>query len=443
MSSTAEMLVAADTILTIATGPLGLAANLVGTGAYAAYSVVRQLQQDYQTTLDELHAQCAADQQARDHAARAQQAGETTALLLAGLTASHAAEDAEITFLRAQVSQLAESAPADTPFVIQCHTLLRAMAESPEQIPLHLTNYQRLRDAYAPDTAKLHTGRFTQELSQLREEILSPLLDASACTDLRAQLLAQLDQLQQLAVRQQVLARQGLQLLRQRVQREQYAQVEQRTTRQQQAETQRALVTNCLARLRSVSNLPDAPEHTARAKVLLGRLADAFAGNSADIPATVHTLSQEADALYAACERYLKERLVSAYVGDQVSEVLVTLGYQVSHVETNTGTTQRELLTAVDADFGIEFQIQGNGRLTTEMVALSEDGARAGAAAQEKVCSLVDQVIGELRTRKLPIRERLRSSLTPNQQLRVVETPEEEEIAGQHTAPRLREMENP
>ena len=71
--------------------------------------------------------------------------------------------------------------------------------------------------------------------------------------------------------------------------------------------------------------------------------------------------------------------------------------------------------------------MQGNGRLSTEMVALSEDAARTGQHSQEKVCSLVDQVIGELHARKLPVRERFRSSLAPEQALRVVEAPEEEE----------------
>ena len=440
MSSTAELLVAADTVLTLATGPIGIAANLVGTGAYAAYSVVRQLQQDYQSTLQDLHAQCETEQRARDEHANAQRDGETTALLLVAYTGASPAADAEVSFVRGQVSQLAESAPANSTFAAECQALLQVIDESPAQLPTHLISYLRLREEFTAVDPAPNTGRVEQELTRLRAEIMSPLLDAPDCASVRAQLLAQLDQLGQVAVRQQVLARQGISLLRRRVQRELQTQAEARQTRRRQAEETRVLAADCLARLRAVSNLPDLPEQTARATALQSRLADIFTGASAEIPARLQALSHETAELFAECVHHLNEKLVSAYVGDQVAEVLGELGYQVSHVESASTTVRNDLFTQIDADFGIEFHVQGNGRLSTEMVALTEDALHTGPEAQEKICAVVDQVVGELRERQLPVRERFRSSLVPGQPLRLVEAPVEVTIA-MPEAPKQQRME--
>ena len=427
MSSASEYLVAAEAVMTVVTTPFGLAAGLIGTGVYAAYEVMRQLSDDYKDTLETLRAGDAENARVRDLAANQRLSGETTALLLTALTHASPAEDAEAAFVRRQVQRLAETTGSDE-FTARCQELLVTIDAAPREVAAHLAAYQQLCEARAAvPTEKSERTRLLDELALLHDEALSPLLDDPACAGTRALWLEQIAQLQALAARQPALARQGLGLLRQRLRREMQLQAERSRQRGAAAESRRMRTTDLIARCTAVARLPELPEQVAQANALLARISDGVVHGTLDHDA-LNALTVEVAALYAACEHLLRERLVSSYLGAQVSDVLLSMGYQVAQVASDD-TSQLTYLAPVDNAHGVEFHISGTGRLTTEMVALSEEAVQTGEQGQEKVCGMVGQVMQELAARRLQVRERFRKHLRDGEPLKITAPPAEETVA--------------
>ena len=423
MSRTVEMLIAAGS-LPAAAGGLGALALGVGGVAYGVYAILKRLQEDYQDGLQEFHQKATCDEQERRHLAGRERDKTDEGLDLVARTRVTSATDANAQFLRHRVEQLQERHGENTALVEQCTKLLKKIAQSPDQFNTHLEAYRKLADV----AGKRKTADTLQaEIAALREEIQSSLLDDPEVAETRAQLLAQLDNLQTVAVRQRTVAGQGLNVLRQRVYREIKAQAERKQIQTRIAEERRYLVSEIFAKMRAILHVPDAPDFTERAHDLNARLNQALA-RDAELT-ELQALAQEAGKLFAECENALSLRVTSAYMQEEITDVLQSLGYHVTHAVGDTD--ERRFVAAVDVAHGIEFSVEGLG-LKTEMVALTPDAIDATAEDQEKVCSVMDQVVLQMRKRHGNIRERHRTSLKSGEQLRVVEIPAEE--AAPHAA---------
>jgi hypothetical protein len=138
-------------------------------------------------------------------------------------------------------------------------------------------------------------------------------------------------------------------------------------------------------------------------------------------------LVQEAELLFTNCQQLLEEQAIASYLGEQISDVLITMGYQVAQVPPAAPAEHRAYLAMVGDDLGLEFHLDGRGHLATEMVALSAQASGAGQAGQEHICSLADKVFAALTERECVVREQFRSSLSPGEKLRVVEMESTEE----------------
>lgn len=426
MSRTVEMLIAAGS-LPAAAGGLGALALGVGGVAYGVYAILKQLQQDYQDGLQEFRQKATLDTQTRQNMADCERGKTEEGLDLIARTRVTSSTDVNAEFLRHRVEQLQERHSENTELAEQCTKLLTKIAQSPDQFNTHLEAYRRLADA----AGKRKTADTLQdEIAALREEIQSSLLDAPDVAETRIQLLAQLDNLQTVAVRQRTVASQGLSVLRQRVYREIQAQADRQQLRTRIAEERRYLVSEIFAKMQAILRVPDAPEFTEQAQALTARLNQALAGD-AELT-EIQALAQQAGELFSACENALSLHVMSAYMHEEMTDVLQSLGYRVSNVASEADDYR--FVTAVDEVHGIEFHVEGLG-LKSEMVALTPDAIDATDEDQEKVCHVMDQVVLQMRKRHGNIRERHRTSLKSGEQLRVVEMPTEE-AAPSAAAPR-------
>jgi hypothetical protein len=108
---------------------------------------------------------------------------------------------------------------------------------------------------------------------------------------------------------------------------------------------------------------------------------------------------------------------------DQVTDVLLAMGYKVAQVAPEESSDNHALIASVGNDIGIEFHVNGKCQMGAQMVALSDDAAHAGQEHEERICHLIDQVLTTLQARQCLVRERFRSTLAPDEDLRVVELP--------------------
>ncbi|MHB9108812.1 MAG: hypothetical protein ACYDCO_17305 [Armatimonadota bacterium] len=426
MSRTVEMLIAAGS-LPAAAGGLGALALGVGGVAYGVYAILKQLQQDYQDGLQEFRQKAACDEQDRQHLAGREHDKTDEGLDLVARTRVTSTTDVNAEFLRHRVEQLQERHSENTELAEHCAKLLKKIVQAPDQFNTHLEAYRKLADA----AGKRKTADTLQdEIAALREEIQSSLLDDPEVAETRAQLLAQLDNLQTVAVRQRTVAGQGLSVLRQRVYREIQAQAECQQIQTRMAEERRYLVSEIFAKTRAIQQVPDAPELTEGAQALTTRLNQALA-RDAELT-EIQALAQQAGELFAACENALSMHVMSAYMHEEMTDVLQSLGYRVTDISGEADDYR--FVTAVDEVHGIEFHVDGLG-LKSEMVALTPNAIDATPEDQEKVCHVMDQVVLQMRKRHGNIRERHRTSIKSGEQLRVVEMPAEE-AAPSAAAPR-------
>jgi len=416
MSRSVEIALAAGTLPAVA-GGLGVLALGAGGIAYGVYALLKRLHEDYQEGLQEFHHQSSLEAQVRQHLTDRQRDKTNEVLELIAQTRVTSSTDINTEFLRHRVEQLRERhTRADDEFTRQCQTLLAEIAQAPESFNTHLEAYRRLADA-ATEQPEAARGSLAGEIAALREEILSPLLDAPDLTHTREQLLAQLDALQAVSVRQRTVARQGLSVLRQRVYREIQTQAERRRGQAKAAEERRYLVSGILAKLQAVLRVPDMPVFTDRAQALSAQLNETLAQDDGAL-SEIQQLAVQAGELFVACEQSLSAQVVSAYIQDEVSDVMASLGYQVTRISGEDD--EQRLVAAMDDAHGVEFRVSG-GNITSEMVALTPDAAAADSEAEEKACHIVDQFLAIFKEHHQGTRERFRTSLLPKEQLRVVE----------------------
>ncbi len=326
--------------------------------------------------------------------------------------------------------RLSQAPEPDAALLEQCTALLQEIEANPSQVAPAFEKYRLLAAQAAALLAAGSEGTtlkaiLAEELTVLRDEILSPVLAEERHTELRAKLLAQCASLEEMIAGQPIVAKQGLALLRERLYRELQQQADAQQRRLSRAEEVRTLVGEALAKLQAVIE-QEQPEFSAQATVLLERFSIALAQQPDDL-ATLHQLAELADQIFTGYLHFIEAQTVTSYVGDQISDVLLTLGYRVSQIAPENPAEQRAYVAEVGDDLGLAFRLDGQGQLKTELVALNEQAAGSGQAAQERICTLTDKIFAALRARDCTVRERFRSSLTPGEKLRVMEATFDEE----------------
>ncbi len=451
MSGVVDVLVLPPLYATIVAGGPAFGALLgAGMAGYAAYAMLDKLRKDYDQSLREFRTRSAEDEQQRQQLADGQMTSTNMALLLAEHTESHVTENATMTFLREHAQELAQriaEMPAPNAELLeQCQALLENLSASPRELMKHFDAYDRLFESFTAeakdgaDTATIKSAT-ASALAILREEIASPLLAAPECRETRETLLSQLDTVETLATgRQAAVAGQALTLLRQRINRELREQAERLQARASERQAMRELVSEMLAKLQAIAGLAMLPEFTQHAETLLGQLRAELAQPSADSLAALGQLGQQVDTLFSASEKALQGELISSYVSSNVSEVLLSLGYRVAQITPDADADPHACVAAFDEATGVQFNVDATGRLTTEMVALDANAAQVDRSKQEKVCSMIDQVLDALKQRDWQLRERYRSNFADQEQLRVAELPTLETHRDETTAPKMQRI---
>ena len=418
-------------------GTAAAAGGLVALAGYGSYVAIRKLHKDYQEAYAEFQDRSQAELQRRLDFSNREHAALAASVGLAEGTKALAVEDATIRFVHARVALLVQRLPQpegpDSDIRLQCLTLLKEIEDHPLEVAAAFEKYRALAARAAALLAASSEGStlkaaLSDDLAALREEINSPLLDEERHADLRAQLLAQCTSLEAMIAKQPVVAKQGLVLLRERLHRELQQQAIEQQRRIGNAEEVRTLVGEALAKLRAVSQQELAPELGQQSTALLEQLSVVLGRQQTDELTALRQLAQEADTLFTTCLQLFEEQTIADYLGDQISDVLLTMGYQVAQVPPESPSEHRAYRADVGDGLGLEFHLDGRGHIGTETVALSPQAVDIDHAAQERVCSLEDKVFAALKARECVVRERFRSSLSPGEQLRVVEVSNEEPV---------------
>ncbi|MHB0938307.1 MAG: hypothetical protein ACYC6A_18090 [Armatimonadota bacterium] len=434
MSAAAGGIVSLPSLLPTILPVLGVGAAAAGAvaGAYVAYRMIDQLQKDFQAGLEEFKEREAAEVSHLESQQQEQQETSTRTAALVERMDVAGVLDANQTFLLHRLSQLAETvAPLENAALReQCEQLRAEIARGEQPLETQLEMLRRLAEDVSAAVLPT-TSAYEAQFDAIHDEIRSPLLASPQLAGLRKELQDQLVSLKKVGIRQRAMAKQGLSLLRQRVYREMQQQAELQQARQLEAEARRLLVGVISAKLHALSRLTDLPAFAVPARRMQQKLAGIIATGGESELDELAALGRETDYLFETCERTLQQHLVTEYISDQISDVLVSLGYQVQSVEEEGG---ERLIANIDNAVGIQFNVAEEGKLGAEMVALNAEAAAHGQESQEKICSIIDQVFAGLKGKDLPLRERFRSKLKPGEQLKVVETSAEEATEGDAAA---------
>ena len=175
-----------------------------------------------------------------------------------------------------------------------------------------------------------------------------------------------------------------------------------------------------LARLQAVSKLTQFPEFVQRAEALQQELRTELVHPSTENPSALQRLAQEVASLFAACEKTLGEQAYAAYISDNITDVLLSLGYRVAQIPGED--TAQACVATIDESLGVQFNIDDQGHLNTEMVALDAGAAALEPGKQQQACSCSSGARGA-KERDWKVRERYRTHFEEHDTLRVVEQP--------------------
>lgn len=398
----------------------------------AAYAFATKLQKDYEDALTDFQAQTKVEEERKAGSVRRHAEASAAASLLAAKTTVKAEDNATLTFLRENsqrlLNQVAVSEDAD--LIAQCTRLKEQVAAfAGTGFSSLLEEYINLSKAVSATRARKTASTrsssgydiVADELALLQQEIASPLFAGPEAVAVRAQLLRQLETLKRLPQNESAVVRQGLELLRGRVHREVRAQSERAQKQFQDAKQLREMVNEMLAKLYAVSRQATLPGSSQKAAALLERLVHQLANSEHSGVAAFESLAVQVAATFADCEKSLQDQAMAEYVGAEVTDVLLSLGYRVAQVGEGDGAGQGTCTAALDSTVGVQFRLNAQGRLGTEMVAFNEQAADVDAVAQERVCALVDKVLGALQRRRLTVRQKVRRSFPQGHRLRVVQ----------------------
>jgi len=162
----------------------------------------------------------------------------------------------------------------------------------------------------------------------------------------------------------------------------------------------------------------------ASALAQLKRLAALVTGELPSNLAPLEALAREADTLFETTGDQLRQIALQIYLESQVTEVFTELGYRVSTVE-GSSANEAGMIASLDSGHGVEVRLNRDGNLFSELVAFSPSDAAVDPLLQEKVCSVMDEVIDALRARGCGVREKKRRHFKFGERnLRVVKAPQ-------------------
>lgn len=283
---------------------------------------------------------------------------------------------------------------------------------------------RKSEESARPDEKKAaQIAHLNEELASLRLEFDSPLWTRGEGVAEKNRLLARLESLDSLLETQPASVGQGIVLLQSALARSRDMLAAHEDARRKKIAEKATLVREfsaaITARGRALSSLDDSQASQLGVSVLT-KLSAILASQGDNEVNELRDLTDEAEAFFATTQKRLRDAAMSAFVQLQVADVLSELGYRVQTVEGDGQSTS--LMAVLDGDNGVQINVGNDGQLNSELVAFGEGEGEAhvDAWAQEKACTLVDQIYDGLRRRKLEVKERKRKTLRSNDQVRRV-----------------------
>jgi len=409
--------------------PVLVAGAVLAGPVLALAAVSKKMQDDYHEATSQLKSRVMLQEVARSQAAIQDREASQAALRLAELTKLQDSDNATLTMIENSIRQLAERLQAmpvvSKDLTVRCQSLLAALANRPEDALTVLDEYFRIsQEIGSLQTVPIVATRrpeaqLRDALTTLRSEVLSPALDSPPCARIRQGFLASLDALDHLVDREPKVAAQGVKALRERIHRELRDQIDcSRKQAQASLEIRKATV-SILAHLTAVEKAPELAGFHQQAATIRKKLVAALASPDLSVR-SITGLADSAESLYNECQGFLQSQVQIAYIEQQVREVLLGMGYKVGRPAASDNSA---ILAEIDPGMGLEVRMDRVGNLVTEMVAFSQSTADVNLSKQEKVCAITDDLMRQLRSRELGVREKFRSHKKSGQSLRVVESP--------------------
>jgi hypothetical protein len=409
--------------------PVALAAASVGLVAAVPVLLVRELVREYEEAKREYDAKTLVQMQERlenfeCQRRRTEELSELTrqTIVRPDVDATMLMLQNSATLLWNRIARL-EDCPPD--IKLRLESLLSGIGSPDVPCDNLLQEYRELaRDISGlAETGAKVTSResetLSSELRALRDRISERFSTHGEWGHLRERFLERAAELEDLGKREPAQAGQGLALLRERVSRELQRCSESEETGREESEHVRALTCDLLAKLDAVSAicLQEGLRGLSERSVRLRRqISEALSTEADDLIEKLSGGSREVDRLFLEASR----RVVGARVSCQVRDVLHSLGYRVSVIPLQESDGEGRFISGVTPDVGVEFCVDEQGGLMTQMVSLSGDLGTVSEPTQEMVCELVDKVFATLRRRGVDVRERCRRTLDAGSRLRQV-----------------------
>lgn len=295
--------------------------------------------------------------------------------------------------------------------LLQCDELLASVAAG--EATGQFAAYEKLTQAVAQARAIATSGKSSarevvarelviEQAAALRMDICDSILVEKRHDIGRAALQTRLDDIETLVQSQPLMALQALGVLRERARGEIRAAGESANREAQNAARMRELVGQISAHAQAVlqQETLEAPKREAQA--LLKRVSALVAATPVELSA-LETLATQAQTLFETTEKEIEEAALAVYLEDQVAQVLGGLGYRVTSA--TNGQDEKKMVAVLDSGLGVQMNLDGKGNLSGEMVAFSARSSEVDAAAEDKVCTLMDDIFDGLRKRNMVVRE--------------------------------------
>lgn len=404
---------------------MSAAGGCVIAGA-AVYMAARQMRSDYCRAMAEYEDRFLRET-SLNHAENASFAlAQQRARLLTLALDEKAAGDPNTAFLLGGLGRLKQKLGGEGPqgsgpnagaaLQARCEKMLAAVAAG--EATAQFAEYESLNLAVSEHLAQLqsrssHEGDkkaemarlFAIEIEAFRDDLALSILAEDRFRKNREFLECRLEELAAVAPVQPSVSLQSLRLLRERFRGEIKRIAHESTAQRKNAIRVRELAGQISAQAQAVLRQSYFSGQHTKAEQILKRVSAEVAVSPVQV-SVLERLADEARALFEDTERLLDEKAAAEYLQDQVGRVLGNLGYRVS--EATNGEDQSRMVAVLESGLGVQFNIDGKGNLSGEMVAFSEGFAEVDAYAEEKVCDLMDAIFAGLRRGNHVVKERKR-----------------------------------
>lgn len=401
----------------------------VGASALACYRAAKHLPDAYNAAMNEFRGRAEVELNGLFTSKNAHDLAMQSAAQLVE-RAQTPLEDANLSFLNGQIEKLRARSGEDSPPDVKAmfETLQSQIAASPAEIVAHWREFETLQSAisktlleraaretaFAPSSNEKKAVQIEflrAELENLGAQLENPLWNSQEGQKARENLQIRLENLRALLETSPASSAQGLILLQGALNRARDTLAAQEQLRREKREEKSLLVRELsgtiAARAQAIAGQNELPAARESALSLLARLSQFLSSDFGDDLTQLRALNEEAENLFEQTHKTLHETAFAAYLRAQVRDVLGELGYRVADLEGEKG-----LVAVVDDKTGVEIEIDGNGALSSHLVAFSDaESAPVNFWAQEKACALLDEVYAGLRRRQLTVKEKKRKTL--------------------------------